>query len=112
MGQSKKNSFKEACVNTAIGYLVTLAFSPFIYWCCGVKISGTKMNAVVICFTGLSVARSYVIRRWFNKAEVKGAHVGPCIPDVLEYKPAFFGGGYILINKCECGKVISQKRMK
>lgn len=71
MAQSKKGSFVEACVNTAIGFLITLASSPFIYSACGVPVSPTKMTAITACFTAVSVARSYIIRRFFNKKQKK-----------------------------------------
>lgn len=65
--QSKKGSIAEAIVNTFIGYLVTLLFSPLIYALAGVKLSAGKMNYIVVMFTILSVLRSYIIRRFFNK---------------------------------------------
>jgi len=67
MQQSKKKSFIESLVNTFIGFMVTLIFSPLIYWMCDIKISLPKMNVVALLFTILSVIRNYVIRRWFNK---------------------------------------------
>lgn len=111
MSQSKKKSFLEACVNTLIGYLTTLLFSPLIYSMCGVKIGNGQMGLVVFCFTILSVVRSYVIRRWFNKGDKKHPdHI--CVPEVLEYKNRPFTGKVLFINKCFCGKVISQKEIK
>lgn len=65
--QTKKNSFREACVNTLIGFIITLVFSPFIYSLCGMQYSPIQLGAVTVCFTIISVARSYVIRRFFNK---------------------------------------------
>lgn len=69
--QSKKGSFIEACINTFVGFIVTLIFSPPIYWICNVHMTGKSMVGVVILFTILSVLRSYVIRRFFNKIIVK-----------------------------------------
>ncbi len=67
MTQSKKNSFIEACVNTAIGFIITLACSFFIYPLCGVNISVSSMSGVTACFTIVSIVRQYIIRRYFNK---------------------------------------------
>ncbi len=67
MSQTKKGSFLEACTNTAIGFLVTLAFAPMIYGACGIPVSPMKMTLVTVYFTALSVLRSYIIRRFFNK---------------------------------------------
>ncbi len=68
MNQSKSQSFTEAVVNVTIGLLVTLVFSPPIYWLCGVTMPYAQMGYVTVCFTVISVARSYVVRRFFNKA--------------------------------------------
>lgn len=67
MSQSKKKSFLEAVVNTFVGFIITIVFSPLIYWLCDVKISGMQMTGATLLFTALSIARGYVIRRWFNK---------------------------------------------
>lgn len=112
MSQSKRKSFLEACMNTLVGYLTTLAFSPIIYHWCGVEVSHSQMGLVVFYFTILSVARSYVIRRWFNKEKPRYCINNSCIPSVLEYKHSAFRGSIILINKCHCGKVIEEKRIK
>lgn len=74
--QSKKGSFIEACVNTFIGFLVTLIASPAIYWICNVHMTGKSMVSVVILFTLLSVIRSYIIRRFFNKIIIKTINSG------------------------------------
>jgi len=67
MTQTKRKSFIESLANTLVGLIVTIVFSPLIYWVCDVKISLPKMNVVALLFTILSVIRNYVIRRWFNK---------------------------------------------
>ena len=64
--QSRKTSFVEACINTVIGFLVTLCFSPAIYYACDITATGKQMWLVTLCFTVVSVLRSYVIRRFFN----------------------------------------------
>lgn len=66
--QSKKGSFIEACVNTTIGFLISLIANPIICWILGIKANGNQMIGYVGLFTILSVLRSYVIRRWFNKS--------------------------------------------
>lgn len=67
MAQSKTKSFIESLVNTFVGFMVTITFSPLVYWMCDIKISFPKMNMVALLFTILSVIRNYIIRRWFNK---------------------------------------------
>ena len=68
--QSKKNSLIEGVINTFIGLVTTLIFSPLIYRICGVKITVGEMSLATALFTALSVARNYLIRRWFNKEKV------------------------------------------
>ena len=67
MTQSKKKSLLEAIVSTFVGFLVTLAASPFIYNLCDVKMNYSKMTTVTLLFTIVSILKGYVIRRWFNK---------------------------------------------
>jgi hypothetical protein len=65
--QTKGKSLLESIVNTAVGYAVTVIFSPLIYWICDVKVNFTQINLITILFTFLSIGRNYVVRRWFNK---------------------------------------------
>ena len=67
--QSKKQSFIEAVVNTAIGLVITFLCSLFIYPLCGIEASLGSMGGVTICFTVVSIIRQYIIRRFFNKKE-------------------------------------------
>lgn len=70
--QSKKNSFIESVTNTFIGYILTVAFSPLVYWTCGLKVNNNQILLITLLFTILSIARNYVIRRWFNKMNDDG----------------------------------------
>ncbi len=67
--QSKKNSFIEACVSTAVGFIITMLCSLFIYPLCGVHANIGGMSKIAVCFTFVSIARQYIIRRWFNKKQ-------------------------------------------
>jgi hypothetical protein len=69
MSQSKRKSFIESLVNTFVGMIVTMLFSPVIYWLCNVEISWPQMSYAMILFTVLSIARNYVIRRIFNRKD-------------------------------------------
>lgn len=66
--QTKKGSFIEACVNTAIGFLISLIANPLFCWLFHVKMNAFQMTGYVAAFTVLSVIRGYVIRRWFNQS--------------------------------------------
>jgi hypothetical protein len=65
--QSKKHSMLESVTNVAVGFVITLVFSPFIYTLCGMEYTWGQLGWVTLIFTALSIARSYVIRRFFNK---------------------------------------------
>lgn len=69
--QSKKGSLTEAITNTAIGFVVTLVFSPPSYWICGVTMKPAQMGMVTLLFKLVSVARSYIIRSFFNRIIVR-----------------------------------------
>lgn len=66
MSQTKKGSLLEALTNTFVGFLITLAFSPLINKTCGIKASYPQMALSTFCFTILSIARGYIIRRVSN----------------------------------------------
>lgn len=66
MNQSKLGSLIEAVINTAIGFVVSFAAWPVAAWMTGISYTAGQHWAVVAFFTVVSVARSYVIRRWFN----------------------------------------------
>lgn len=94
--QSKKGSIAEAIVNTFIGYLVTLICSPLIYALAGVKLSAGTMNYIVIMFTILSVLRSYIIRRFFNKIILRAIN-RVSVNKILSY-PEISGDTEMVVN--------------
>ncbi len=66
MNQTRLESFIEACVNTAIGFMITITILPFINWVCGIEMSLGQASLSTFLFTIISVIRSYLIRRFFN----------------------------------------------
>ena len=66
MNQTRLGSLIEALVNVAIGfsinYLANLVIFPRFGW----HISLTDNLLLGLIYTAISIARSYVIRRWFN----------------------------------------------
>lgn len=67
MAQSKLHSLKEAAVNTGIGFLMSLVLQIFLAWAYGTQLTLFQNIQITIYFTILSIIRSYVVRRWFNK---------------------------------------------
>lgn len=66
MSQSKLGSFIEAITNTAIGFFITMTFLPIINYLCHISMSVGQASLSTFLFTILSVARGYIIRRFFN----------------------------------------------
>lgn len=67
MTQTRLESLIEAIVNAVIGMGVGLASQIVIFYALGVKATISQNLWMVLWFTLISVARSYIIRRWFNE---------------------------------------------
>ena len=67
MGQSKKQSWFEAWTNVGVGMVINLTAQLFIFPMVGLSVTLTQNLGITGSFTVISVARSYVIRRFFNK---------------------------------------------
>jgi hypothetical protein len=66
MSQSRKGSIAEALMNTAIGFGINYAANLLIFPLFGMHISLANNFLMGIIYTGISIARSYVLRRVFN----------------------------------------------
>lgn len=66
MRQSRLESLIEAGMNVAIGYGVALISQLAIFPMFGIHVPFSTNLWIGAWFTGISLARSYVIRRWFN----------------------------------------------
>ena len=67
--QTKKHSFYESCVNVAIGYTVAVLSQVVVFPLVGVKASLNQNLKIGLYFTVISLLRTYLIRRWFNKRD-------------------------------------------
>ena len=65
--QSKIDSFIEAWLNVLIGFGVSVLANFIIFPLVGIGASTSQVIAVGIFMTFVSVARSYLVRRWANK---------------------------------------------
>lgn len=65
--QSKLDSFIEAWLNVLIGFGVSVLANFVIFPLVGIGASPTQIITVGIFMTFVSVARSYLVRRWANK---------------------------------------------
>jgi hypothetical protein len=67
MNQTRLGSFIEACVNVLIGFGINFAANLLILPAFGFTSLTWQTNLYIgLLYTVISVARSYVIRRWFN----------------------------------------------
>jgi hypothetical protein len=64
--QTRLGSFVEAWANIAVGFTVNwfcnMAFLPLF----GFNVTGGQAFWIGVLFTGVSLVRQYVLRRWFN----------------------------------------------
>jgi hypothetical protein len=66
MNQTRLGSFIEAWINVAIGFTINFVANLVILPLIGFHISVGQNLFIGVLYTLISVARSYVIRRWFN----------------------------------------------
>lgn len=66
MRQSRLESLIEAGMNVAIGYGVALLSQMAIFPMFGIYVPFSTNLWIGAWFTAISLARSYIIRRWFN----------------------------------------------
>lgn len=67
MSQSRLHSAIESAANVAIGYGVAVASQVAIFPLFGVQLSLADNLVIGGYFTLISLARSYLVRRWFNR---------------------------------------------
>lgn len=56
----------EALVGTGIGFVVALMSQVFIMWLYGLPSTFGQDLGITLFFTGISIIRSYLVRRFFN----------------------------------------------
>jgi acetyltransferase-like isoleucine patch superfamily enzyme len=67
--QSKRKSAFEATTNVAIGYLVSVLANVLILPLFGYNVTIGDGFAIGLAFTVVSLVRSYVLRRIFNRLD-------------------------------------------
>jgi len=66
MLQSRLASLIKAAINAEIGFAISFAAWPLAAALTGIAYNTAQHWGVVGFFTVISVARGYIIRRWFN----------------------------------------------
>lgn len=67
MRQTRQGSLVESGVNVAIGYSVAFVSQMVVFPLVGVRASVGQNVTIGLIFTVVSIARSYVVRRTFNR---------------------------------------------
>lgn len=65
--QSRVGSLIEVSVNIAIGFAINWVANLCILPLFGFNVTGTQAFNMGLIFTVISVVRSYVVRRWFER---------------------------------------------
>jgi hypothetical protein len=65
--QSRVMSGAEAVTNVLIGYTIATAATYVILPMHGYDVTTQKAMSISLAFTGISLARSYILRRFFNR---------------------------------------------
>ena len=66
MAQTKFGSFIEAWANIGVGFSINWCANMLILPHFGFAVTGSQAFGIGLIFTGISLARQYVLRRWFN----------------------------------------------
>ena len=67
MAQTKFGSFVESWANIAVGFAINFSANLLILPHFGfTSLNASKAFGIGVIFTGISLARSYCLRRWFN----------------------------------------------
>jgi hypothetical protein len=64
--QSREDSFLEAVTNVVLGFVLALVTQAAVYPMFGIATTITTDNTIAVIFTGVSLLRSYLVRRAFQ----------------------------------------------
>lgn len=67
MRQTRMMSAVESVTNVVVGLLVSLAVQVAVFPWFGLRLDASRHVALTAIFTAVSVARSYVVRRMFER---------------------------------------------
>ena len=74
-GQSKWDSFKESFTNILTGYIIALLTQIVVFPWFGIESSLGDNMLICLIFTGVSLVRLYIVRRYYNWKEQRGENV-------------------------------------
>ena len=67
MSQTKKQSIIEVIANTVVGFIISVGVSVFLFPLMGIPVTFGENLGITLIFTVISLVRSFVMRRIFNK---------------------------------------------
>ena len=67
MAQSRRGSLIEAVTNTVVGYALAVATQFAVFPAFGLQVGVIENLGLGLVFTGVSLARSYALRRVFDR---------------------------------------------
>lgn len=70
MKQSKAMSLVEAAANVVVGYVLAIATQIVVFPWFGIETGLTEHLTIGLVFVGVSLARSYLLRRLFERIRV------------------------------------------
>jgi len=71
MKQSKRMSMMESLINVAVGYGVAVSAQILVFPMFGLEVALADNLAIGAIFTGISIVRSYTLRRVFEEIRVR-----------------------------------------
>lgn len=71
--QTKIKSLTESVINTVVGITMSFIIQIIIYPILDIEVNLNQNVIITITFTIVSIFRSYVIRRLFNRQSIKSA---------------------------------------
>lgn len=71
VGQTRRGSLLESLVNILVGYSINFVANLLIFPLFGWHISTRENLTLGVLYTGISLVRSYGLRRFFNSKECK-----------------------------------------
>lgn len=66
MSQTRLGSFVEALINTLVGLVISLISTIILLPLVGIHSTMSQNVQLTVYFTAVSIARSYLLRRYFN----------------------------------------------
>ena len=79
--QPRLHSMLEAIANVAIGYGINFVANLAVLPLFGLPVSARAAAGIGLVFTGISLARSYLLRRAFNRLHARPCPSGPGADD-------------------------------